>query len=546
ELRRKNIVRLVLTYLVPLIILIIYFQFQYRSILKERHLAQLKTIAESQSRTIDLFLRERVVNLSNLIDDPKLHIPPTGYIMKDLLSKLKKTSETFVDIDFFDSTGNKLAYEGPYPLLEKKNYSHEKWFTNLRKLPGSFIITDIYLGFRKKPHFTIAVSRIINGNYFVLRTTLDPQKFYEYTSSLEGAREIYTMIINKKGYYQIISPNIGNLLGYSTIIPPKTPRLNADKTNINGKSVIYAYSWLENCDWALIVRRITENEKISISSMYGHVIAFSTMIILLIFTVIVIRAGRIVKNIEEADKTRAQLSDDLLHASKLAAIGELAAGIAHEINNPLAAINEEAGLIKDLINPEYNQKVNVLELAPYLDSIQDSVFRCRDITHKLLKFVRKKEIDLNNHDINSLIQEIVEGLPGNKIKETNINITGNYGTDIPCILTDKNQLQQVILNMLNNSIDAIGESKGSITIQTSLEKNYLVIQIVDTGKGMYNEQLEKIFIPFYTTKGVGKGTGLGLSVSYGIIRSLGGEIDVSSRPGEGSTFTIKLPKLKGA
>jgi two-component system NtrC family sensor kinase len=272
-----------------------------------------------------------------------------------------------------------------------------------------------------------------------------------------------------------------------------------------------------------------------------NIIAFSATIIVLIFSVIVIRAKKIVQTIHQADATRAQLSDNLLHASKLAAVGELASGIAHEINNPLAIINEEAGLIQDLISSKFGAQVSLEDLAPHLESIQEAVFRCRDITGKLLDFVRKSPIRVEAYNLHKVIDEVVHSFYGRELAVSNTKIIRSYCREEVLVLADKTQLGQVFLNLLNNAINAI-QDRGKITVTTTLEQDDRVrIDVEDTGRGMTPEQLQKIFTPFYTTKPGGKGTGLGLSISYAIIKSLAGEISVSSSAGRGTTFTIFLP-----
>jgi two-component system NtrC family sensor kinase len=263
----------------------------------------------------------------------------------------------------------------------------------------------------------------------------------------------------------------------------------------------------------------------------------SAVLILIAVLVIINRAGKLVAQQKETDQTRAQLE----HASKLASVGELASGIAHEINNPLAVITEESGLLMDYTDPQFKHTIDQDDLRERLDSIQIAAFRCRDITRKLLRFVRKADFDLQEHDVHSIIDSVVDGLLGSEITVSKITIHRHYDRSLRRLQTDANQLQQVILNIINNAGDAIGEREGKITISTMESGKNIIIAISDTGCGMTPDQLEKVFLPFFTTKEVGKGTGLGLSVSYGIIRGLGGEIEVESTKDVGTTFRLILP-----
>lgn len=538
EVRRKNIIRLLLTYVTPLILLSIYFYFQYDAIVTEGRRLHLKATAENQANILDLFLTERLVNISNLIDDPKFPIPPPPDFMQTYLKKLEKISKTFVDIGFFDSSGIQISYAGPFPSLENRNYRSARWYATLEAKEKSHIITDIYMGFRQRPHFTIAVSRTINNHFVVLRATLDPEKMYEYISSLEGSSDVYTSIVNKAGYYQLVTSHIGTPLESSSIVPPVNPNLGVDNVSIDGRSFHYGYSWLKNAEWALIVQWASQNDQSLFSGFRLRIIGISSIFLILLCLIIINRANRLVDIQKETDRTRAQLE----HASKLASVGELAAGIAHEINNPLAAINEEAGLMKDLIGPDFTETISNDEIIHHLDSIQESVYHCRDITRKLLGFVRKSDFNLQKHDIHKLIDIVVDGIWGREMIISNISVVRDYSRDIPEIITDGNQLEQVILNIINNGVDAIGNRPGTITVATRMDSVNIYIDISDTGCGMTGEQMEKVFLPFYTTKEVGKGTGLGMSVSYGIIKNLGGKISVKSTPDEGSTFTIALTK----
>jgi len=527
---------LFLTYLAPLILLTVFFLLQYHGITAESRRLHLISIAETQANTLDLFLRERVANVSNLIHDPKLPLPASSDSMARALARLKRDSTSFVDVGFFDSAGKQVAYAGPFPALEHRDYSQESWFAMLPEQPDGFVITDIYRGFRNKPHFTIAVSRVVENQYYVVRATLDPQEIYDYVTTLKGAGEVITFIVNRGGGYQLAPARMAAVMEMSSVVPPSTPTTGTHTGHEEGTRGLYAYSWLRTADWALIVQIPATNASGLLSGGFMRILLISIGVMLVVFCVICARSKKLVQFHEKTQQAEAQL----VHAAKLASVGELAAGIAHEINNPLAVITEEAGLAKDLINPEFEGEITLPEVVPMLERIEQAAFRCRDITRKLLQFVRKTEVDLQEQDIHDLIDEVADGLLGHELTVSNVEIVKAYARDLTTVTTDKNQLQQVLLNLLNNAVDAL-DGPGRITIATALKDGQLHLSVSDTGKGMTPEHMERIFLPFFTTKEVGRGTGLGLSVSYAIVKGMGGRIDVRSAPGEGSTFTIVMP-----
>jgi two-component system NtrC family sensor kinase len=245
----------------------------------------------------------------------------------------------------------------------------------------------------------------------------------------------------------------------------------------------------------------------------------------------------LVNRIEKADHEREIAIANAEHSDKLASIGRLAAGVAHEINNPLAIINEKAGLMKDLI--QYGDLAqNKDRFTQLIGSIQDSVARCRTITHRLLSFSKKIDRGREDFNINEAIKEVV-GFIEKEIQTKGINMIFDFQENLPKIITDKGQLQQVLLNIINNAVDAV-EQGGTIEIKTLLlDTNHIEISIKDNGIGIPKDKLKHIFEPFYTTKK--KGTGLGLYISYGIIKKLGGDIHVESEVGKGTIFTIKIP-----
>jgi two-component system NtrC family sensor kinase len=249
----------------------------------------------------------------------------------------------------------------------------------------------------------------------------------------------------------------------------------------------------------------------------------------------------LVRRIESADKARKALDEQLIQSQKLASIGELSAGIAHEINNPLAVIGEEAGWMQDLLKRE-NLK-DLKELDDFKDSLREisqQAGRCKEITHKLLSFARKMESVIKDVDLHKLLEEIL-AMREREASYSNIKFFKKFRDHLPMIYSDPSLLRQVFLNLINNAMDAI-QKGGEITIETEIgEGDSVEVKVGDTGTGIPKENLGKIFDPFFTTKPPGKGTGLGLSICHGIIEKLGGSISVASQVGKGTVFSIKLP-----
>jgi two-component system NtrC family sensor kinase len=248
--------------------------------------------------------------------------------------------------------------------------------------------------------------------------------------------------------------------------------------------------------------------------------------------------------IRKRDEHAARLNNQLMQASKLASIGELSAGVAHEINNPVAIIMTERQLLLDqfqqtiIEDPAFKD-----QFLSSMDQIALQSQRCKRITHNLLRFSRRTRSMIESIDLNRFVAEVVD-LMERETKTSGIRLLTDLDPDLPAIQSDSSQLQQVFLNLITNAVDAHeGKPYGSIRISTRYDKDTagIFLSIADTGTGIDPKHLDRIFDPFFTTKPVGKGTGLGLSICYSIIRQLKGNITVKSEPGEGSEFIIFLP-----
>ena len=540
ELLWHTLVRQTLLYFLPLLLLAVFFHVQYRSMIRESHRAHLTVIAEQQATTLDLFLRERLVNLANLIDDPQFESHEMSEVyLQQVLSRLRQTSPAFVDVGVVDDEGELVAYAGPVDFRSPVHYGKEPWFQRVREGEQT-LVTDIYLGFRSEPHFTLAVKRERERGMRVVRSALLPEQLLALLETLEGAQEVNAAVVNAHGVFQVVTERVGTPLGETSSVPPREPNRGfVEVPGVPGAGG-WAYAWLSETPWALVVHERPREGSSAVLSPQNWLLGVTVLFFLGMGLVIFVRARQLVGKQLAAEQHEAELSGQLVHAAKLASVGELAAGIAHEINNPLAIIAEEVGMLKDTMNPEFGDNFDRDELAERLDIIHEAVFRCRDITRKLLTFVRQTDIKIDNHEVESILDDVIGGMLSKELLLGNVDIIKDYDPEPRPVQTDRNQLVQVFLNLVKNAVDAM-PTGGTLTVRTKHGPEGVTISVRDTGTGMTEEQMKRAFLPFFTTKPPGKGTGLGLSVSASILKNFGGNMYVESAPGKGSTFTVELP-----
>jgi signal transduction histidine kinase len=234
----------------------------------------------------------------------------------------------------------------------------------------------------------------------------------------------------------------------------------------------------------------------------------------------------------QAEQDKLNLEEQLRHADRLATIGQLAAGVAHELNEPLGSILGFSQLVQKSLGLPHQVKRDI-------EKIVDASFYARDIVKKLLIFARQMPPQKVKVNLNQLVEEALNFLKLRCAKE-GVQLTCSLSPDLPEVDADPSQLNQVVINLMVNALQAMPQG-GELKVQTLVEGNQVSLMIEDTGIGMSEGILERIFAPFFTTKEVGKGTGLGLPVAHGIVSSHGGSINVKSKVGQGTRFEILLP-----
>ena len=539
--RQKMIIITLLISFIPLTLLgyTIYHGFAtvYHQRIEEQMISRVKACAQS----LDLFLEERQVILSTIAKAGSLSYYNNRDNLRQLFNNINtQTGGGLIDLGVIDSHGDHLAYVGPYEL-KGLNYKQQPWFNQVM-IKGLYV-SDVYEGYRLIPHFIIAVKASDYMEDWILRATIDPEVFVNIISTAQIGKRGDAFIVNKDGVYQSPSRfHQKKILDESGI---DTAKFGSDVSissqyNSSGKNIACAGMWIKNRQWLLVVSQNCEDRILSFSSMKAaNMMVFFLAVLAIIITTIVTTKFSVDK-LQERDRELDEMNAHLIQTDKMAALGKMAAGVAHEINNPLGIISAKAGWISDLLEEEeFKKSENYQEFIDALQKIEEHVERAAKVTHNMLGFARTMEPSMERININEVLDNTIEFL-NHHAQINNIDIETEYDDSIPEIASDRSQLQQVFLNIINNAIDAI-DKQGVVHIETHRESNQIVVKILDTGKGIPANLINKIFNPFFTTKAEGKGTGLGLSITYKIIEELGGNISVQSKQNKGTTFTIILP-----
>lgn len=552
--KRSILSNMIIVPFIPFILAIGVSFYFFTTTLENNTTNSLKRIVEDHRDMIESFLIERKSDLGLITKIYSFEEINSTKAIENIFRNLKGRTGAFIDLGLFDSHGIHLRYSGQYQL-KGKNYSNELWFKEVMK--NGYYISDIFMGYRNIPHFVIAVRQSRGGETWVIRATIDTLFFDKLVSQVRIGRTGESYILNKKGIAQTkrrsgglkIMDEDSEFYDFPLLKDGIQTFLNSDSDK---NKYLYATAWLKNRQWLLVVR---QEKKDAYKSLYSALYISLTIMVIggaVIIVMAVYMTERILRKIQQLGQEKESLGNQLIRAAQLAEIGEMAAGFAHEINNPLQIIKNEQALIEMLLedvtsNIDVGKAEDMNEIEDSLDQIKLQVNRCSEITHAILKFGRKNETKEQLLHPNSIIPEIIKMIE-KKAMVSGIEITKNVSEDSPGFTGDPSQFQQVMLNLFNNAMDAVidrhGSSGGALAVETNRRNGKkLEIKITDNGIGINQENIEKIFSPFFTTKPVGKGTGLGLSVCYGIIESFGGTMKVKSEIDVGTTFVISLPAI---
>ena len=514
------------------------------------HIVTLKTI-ESQTRLemsrlvtntskmVFLLVTEKVSILNSIARDNPPGILRDQEKLALVLEQLKKEFRGFKDLEVIESNGIRSAYAGSH-VPKKNNYGTEAWYQDVSE--NGMSISRCVEGLYSTPHLNMAVKHpLTDASYIILRAAFDFERFNDMLSLYSEEKLGDAFIVDQEGILQTSSSRFGQVLDRFPLTIPHAPEnVKILMTHVPPKeTLIVGAAHIPQTPFLLMMvkgkEEVLKPWRVVRTDLLKLLIASTIIILVVIISV----ATYLVKKIHVADQKRIMTLHQVEYQNKLASIGRLAAGAAHEINNPLAIINEKAGLIRDIftLGDPQNQSPKLLSLV---DSIRSSVERCGRITKSLLNFVRHIEVKYQSINLGMIIANVVTLLKRDA-EDQSILISKIVADNVPEIESDQSHLQQIFLNLVNNSFGALKDG-GHLDIMVSREGNeFVTVKFRDNRPKIPEAAIKRIFDPFFSTQGKKIGTGLGLPITYGLIQEIGGTLTVTSDTEKGTCFLIRLP-----
>jgi len=537
RLRRRMVAGLLLVSAVPFLLMGGGAWVVFRHLAIEEALELYRSMARAHAAAVDAYLAEQVRTVELISRTHSLAELSDSSQLRAVFSAVTAVQgNSFVDLGVIDEQGNHLAYVGPYDLLDR-NYRDAAWFREV--MERGTTVSDAFLGFRESPHCVVAVLGTSRQGRWILRATLDSHSLYALVRSLAVGAGGDVFVVNREGTFQT-PPRSGDVLGSSglTGLPPYGQVLDARLDTPAGKARQVA-ARLDGASWQLVVRQPEREILAPVTRAVGEGGLIALYAAFGVFVVTLVVSTRLVAQVERANRERDGLYTDLLRSARMASLGEMATGLAHEINNPLAILSAENANIRDHLSAGAVDERTKAAVQLSLDRCAHQVQRCGGITRKMLRFGGPVESSPSATSVEPVLRETV-ALLRRRANEVQASVRVSVAPDLPAAWLDGDELEQVVLNLVGNALDAV-DSGGEVRVLADVEHGEIVLRVQDDGCGIPAQDLERVFEPFFTTKPPGQGTGLGLAVVHGIVRGWGGTVHVDSAPGRGTTFTLSLP-----
>ena len=490
-------------------------------------------------RSVSLFLTERRSVLDFIAHDNELKTLKEPARLAAILENLNERFGGFTDLGVIDSAGKQVTHAGSHQM-DGLDYNQQAWFREV--LNRGAYISELVTGARNQPHVDFAVKRELpDGSFFVLHAVLEPQQLTASIAQIDVGAKGDLFIINDKGVLQTSSRYYGTIFKkLSLAVPQYSPKARVfESIDDNEDRIVIGYAHIPDTPYILMM---VQPQSERIQPWYKTTWAFTTILAVSIITILLVTLGvatHLVNQIHEADQERVDTMHQVEYANKMVSLGRLASGVAHEINNPLAIINEKAGHIRDIftLTATYAKDPKLIELV---DSVIATVQRCAAVTRGLLNFARHLNLSVQTIDLKEIIAE-VKNVLAKDAEYRSITVGVQVGEKLPPFESDRGKLEQVFFNLCNNAISAMKDG-GHLDIEAlQNNENFIAVSFTDNGPGIPQSDLKHVFDPFFYSKTGHDGTGVGLSVTYALVQEIGGTISVQSRQGKGTTFKVDIP-----
>jgi len=536
---------ILVTAIVALVPLIIWALSGYRltmETIESELVLRTSQLVSNSWRSVSLFLTERRSVLDFIAHDHKLETLKDPARLADILENLNQRFGGFIDLGIIDSSGRQISHAGSHQM-EGLDYNQQHLFSEV--LTRGFYISELVTGPGNEPHVDFAVRReLADGSFFVLHAVITPEQITESIPQIDPGAEWDLFIINHDGVLQTPSRYYGPVFNKIPIaVPEYSSKARVfESTTAEKEPAIIGYAYIPNTPYILVmIQEKSERIQPWYRTTWAFIGTLTTSIIMILLVTLGV-ATHLVNQIHEADQERVDTLHQVEYANKMVSIGRLASGVAHEINNPLAIINEKAGHIKDIftLTETYAKDPKLVGLV---DSVISTVERCAKITRGLLDFTRHLNLSIQAIDLKEIIDE-VKSILNKETELRSIAVIVTVSEDIPPFESDRGKLEQVFFNLFNSAIGAMGDGGHLEITARRKNKDYISVAFTDNGRGIPESDLKYIFEPFYYAKTGYSGTGLGLAVTYALVQEIGGTISVQSRPGQETCFEISIPLVR--
>ena len=530
--------------IVPLVITALISYKLNQDTMDSELLLRTSRLVSNSCRSVSFFLSNRRATLDFVNYNNTFEALTDPVRLSAILKNLNKRFGGFTELGILDTFGIQRTCVGPH-TLEGVNYSDQPWFQEVLKY--SVYVSEVMPGFQNEPQLHLAVKRSLpDGSFFVLRAAIETRDLNELVAGFDVGKKGDAFIINRKGVLQTPSRYFGEVLKKIdlTVPNPSSKTKVLETKNLKNQNLIISYTYIPETPFILMVAK-HKGELLQpwfkTPWAFAGFLATSILAILLVTLTV---TTRLVDQMHEADQERVRTLHQVEYDNKMASLGRLAAGIAHEINNPLAIINEKAGHIRDIftLTETYAKDTKLIGLV---DSIMSMVQRSGKVTKRLLNFAGHLNASIQTIDLKEIIEEIHSVLA----KETEykcITVHMDVSSSLPQFESDRGRLEQIFLNLFNYTFSAMSEG-GHLEITAERRNNdYISVTFVDNSRGIPEKDLKRVFEPFFYTKTGESGTGLGLAITYALLKEIGGDISIESQLGRGNRFKIQVPlKMPG-